>query len=176
MIRRGHHDDRAEAVLGAPVVKHSPLVLGSGDCSRDLLDSLDAKGPEQPDIPSGHVLVRHAPADELPVHGVGRVREQGHPRGNPAVNQVCRFEQPGVGGINRHDDDICRLEGFVDDECPSSGPQDRCSNSRHGDRGASQQDHTQDESPSWPQPHPAKYYTGGRRRSCRLDHVNVGIA
>jgi hypothetical protein len=123
-------------MLVAPIRQHLPLGLRSRH-SRDLLDSCHAKRLELASCARGRVFVRESTADELLIHRVGRVGEDCYSRGDTAVNEVGRFEYPGAVSINRNDDDVRRLDGFVDDECPSSGPQNRFSDGGNTDANGS---------------------------------------
>ena len=138
-------------MLVAPVGKHFSLRLGSGHSPGDLFDGRHAKRPELAGSLCGRVFVRESTAEELAIHLVGRVGEDGDPRGDTAVNKVGRFEDPGAVGINGHDDDVGRLDGIVDNEDPSGGPEHRSSNGGDPDDDRPRQhDHRRDPGPSRP--------------------------
>src|ERR1022692_986595 len=130
---------RAEPLLVAPVGKHSTYVLGSGCISRDLLDGVDTKRPELTNGSCSRVFVGDPAADELAVHRVRRVGENCDSRGHTAVNKVGGFEHPGEVGIGRQDNDVGGFDALIDDERPSSRPQNRSSNGGDTNAGSTQQ-------------------------------------
>ncbi len=139
-------------MLVAPVGKRWTFVLGSGYISRDVVDGVDAKRPELSNGSCGRVFVGDPAADELLAHhGVRRVGENCDSRGHTAVNKVGGFEHPGAVGINRHDDDVGGFDALIDNERPSSRPQNRSVNGGYTNAGSAQQhDHEHDPSPSLP--------------------------
>jgi len=88
----------------------------------------------------GRVFVRDPAPDELTFHhGVRRFAENCDSRGHTAVNKVGGFEHPGALGIDRHDDDVGGVDAVIDNECPSSGPQNRSSDGGYSNAGNAQQ-------------------------------------
>ena len=108
--------------LDAPVGQRHSFVLGPDDSSGDLLDGLDPEGLELASGSRGIVLVPAAATIELPVYCIGRVREQGDSRSNSATNEVRGFEYARAVGIDRNDDDVCRLNRIIDSENVSGHP------------------------------------------------------
>jgi hypothetical protein len=47
------------------------------------------------------------------------------------MNKVGGFEYPGAIGLDRHDDDVGRFDAVIDNERPSSRPQNWSSNGKY---------------------------------------------
>ncbi len=139
MIRSADHHDGAEPVLVAPAGKRWTFVLASGYICGDEVDGLDAQRSEASNGSCGLVFVGDPAPDELTFHRVRRFAENCDSRGHAAANKVGGFERPGAAGLDRHDNDVGGFDAVIDNERPSSRPQNGSSKGGYSNAGSAQQ-------------------------------------
>ena len=110
-------------MLVTPVGKHWTFVLTSGHFRRYKLDAVDAKRLELSNGSCGRVFVRDPAPDELTFHRVRGFAENCDSRGHTTVHKVGGFEHSGAVGLDRHYDHIGGFDPLIDNERPSSRPQ-----------------------------------------------------
>jgi hypothetical protein len=136
VVPSGHEHNGSEPMVVAPQRKHLSFTFGSNVSSGDLHDIRHAKPPQLANLPCARILVRELSADELVVFSTRRVGENGNARRDPALHEVCNFERPRAGGVERYDDDVSGRDRLVDDERPSCGSQNRLPNGGNSNDGS----------------------------------------
>jgi hypothetical protein len=138
-----------EPLLVAPVGKGWTFVLASGHKNWDEFHAPYAKRTKVPNSSGGRVFVGDTAPHELTYDQVRGFAENSDSRGNAAVHKVRGFEHTRAVVIDRHDDDIRRLDAIIENERPSSCPQNWSSNGEYGNTGKQHKD-TQKSSRSEP--------------------------
>lgn len=142
VIRRGHHHNRMEPLLVAPVRENWTFILISGDIPRYAIYVIEAERFEFSNGSRGWPFIGNSAMHKFVFCAcITRIHKYCYARPNPTMDEIGGFEGPSSVRIDSNDDVIRVLVGIVDDQGPSHYPQRCVSPCRYCQAGTERQQH-----------------------------------